>query len=728
MRRLTAELARAQAQAHGAGAAAEQRTGGDPSFLDAAGPAAPLPLWIAEPAYLSPLLVAYDARVAELEAAAQRRGGDAKDVQTEVAAVTAENARLHDELKHVTALLAKRERALASAAAAGGAPVLGPGEGGADSRVALLTEENDLLLQQQSALKEELKGLHATLEERTAEAVRASQELAAAAAARRRDTTELAAAQSKLASLELAHGSGAPSIQEELAALRARAKEAQRDADTARARESELRDRHDGIVAEIASLRSAASTHAAEHARLTAELQAAVTARDAGKREVDDMRDALQATEARLAELQRRDADVYARIKEAMEHAEEARLARERSLLSEQKKDVELARLSEKLVTQRHELEARAAAEVEHVRSELQAAQDAHHLAQSSLSEENESLRMAADRARREASEARSEAEHMRMLLRQGAAAASKTADAGGAAASPEEAAARAAAASEELEVMREERDTSARELSLARMQLERERKQFAAVAEGLTTRLSESDAATARADDRHAASVRELNGVRAELTSARLALERAAEASKREVARLQTEHEVALKASLEKVEAARAAQRASTAEANVAAEERARALASSTRAAEEADRRLAEAAAAARAAADASRQRLSQLESERAALAGEVASLREEVHTMQKADAAHRPSFEAAKRQAELYARKLAASAAEEEARLRECAMLRDRVEVLEGEKRRAERQRDALAERIASLQKEVAAMQNAATSAGLNLVAAVK
>ena len=94
----------------------------------------------------------------------------------------------------------------------------------------------------------------------------------------------------------------------------------------------------------------------------------------------------------------------------------------------------------------------------------------------------------------------------------------------------------------------------------------------------------------------------------------------------------------------------------------------------------------------------------------------------------MQKADAAHRPSFEAAKRQAELYARKLAASAAEEEARLRECAMLRDRVEVLEGEKRRAERQRDALAERIASLQKEVAAMQNAATSAGLNLVAAVK
>ena len=97
MRRLTAELARAQAQAHGAGAAAEERTGGDPSFLDAAGPAAPLPLWIAEPAYLSPLLVAYDARVAELEAAAQRRGGDAKDVQTEVAAVTSENARLHDD-------------------------------------------------------------------------------------------------------------------------------------------------------------------------------------------------------------------------------------------------------------------------------------------------------------------------------------------------------------------------------------------------------------------------------------------------------------------------------------------------------------------------------------------------------------------------------------------------------------------------------------------------------
>ncbi|XRB20972.1 hypothetical protein RI054_26g108210 [Pseudoscourfieldia marina] len=713
VKRLTAELARAQAHArssstHSSNAANANTAQQTQSFVDAAGDDAPLPIWITEPAYLSPLLVAYDARVAELEAALARRGGDVKDVRAEVNAVTEENARLNDELKHISSLLAKREQALASASAAAGAAPLSPTSEGGDARVSLLTEENDLLLQQQAALKDELKGLHATLDERTAEAVRLSQELAASAAARRRESSELAAAQGELASLQVRTGAGAPSVQEELANLRARAESAYRDAESARAREGEVRDRYDAAATEVTALRSHVSQHTSEQSRLVADLQAAASARDASKREADDLRDALQATDARLAELQRRDADVYARIKEAMEHAEEARLARERALLSEQKKDAELSRLSEKLVTQRQELEARFEAERSQVRSELESAQDAHHIANKALSEENEALRVAADRARREAAEARGEAEHMRVLLRSGASSAARDADGGGSATSTEAAVAAQSAISEELETIREERDTAHRELGIARMQLERERRQFAAVSEELSSKLATADTARVQADDLHAASVRDADAIRSELTSARLAVERAAEQHAREVSRIKAEHEVALQASLEKVEAARSAQRASAAEATASAEDRARALASMTRTAEECDRRVAELAAESRADADASRQKIAALESDRSTLHGELAALKEEVSVLQKAESSLRPSLEAARRQAELYAKRLNAQVADEEARIRECSNLRDRVDALDAQHRRAERQRDAALEKVSTLQRQ--------------------
>ncbi len=74
----------------------------------------------------------------------------------------------------------------------------------------------------------------------------------------------------------------------------------------------------------------------------------------------------------------------------------------------------------------------------------------------------------------------------------------------------------------------------------------------------------------------------------------------------------------------------------------------------------------------------------------------------------LQKAESSLRPSLEAARRQAELYAKRLNAQVADEEARIRECSNLRDRVDALDAQHRRAERQRDAALEKVSTLQRQ--------------------
>ena len=64
-------------------------------------------------------------------------------------------------------------------------------------------------------------------------------------------------------------------------------------------------------------------------ARLQEQYEAAVANSASATEEVEELRGAISSMDVRLGEFQRKDAEVYSRIKEAMEQAEEAKLGRE---------------------------------------------------------------------------------------------------------------------------------------------------------------------------------------------------------------------------------------------------------------------------------------------------------------------------------------------------------------------------------------------------------------
>ena len=73
----------------------------------------------------------------------------------------------------------------------------------------------------------------------------------------------------------------------------------------------------------------------AELAAVRDRYEAAANEAQTSRREVDQLRHALGVLDARLVEYQRNDADVYGRIRAAMEEAEEARLSRDSALVGQ---------------------------------------------------------------------------------------------------------------------------------------------------------------------------------------------------------------------------------------------------------------------------------------------------------------------------------------------------------------------------------------------------------
>ena len=73
----------------------------------------------------------------------------------------------------------------------------------------------------------------------------------------------------------------------------------------------------------------------AELAAVRDRYEASAAEAQASRREVEQLRHALGVLDARVTEYQRNDADVYGRIRAAMEEAEEARLARDSALVGQ---------------------------------------------------------------------------------------------------------------------------------------------------------------------------------------------------------------------------------------------------------------------------------------------------------------------------------------------------------------------------------------------------------
>ncbi|KAG1658179.1 hypothetical protein FOA52_006940 [Chlamydomonas sp. UWO 241] len=379
VKRLAAELSRLQSDSLGFDSQ------GDPAALAAAlGPgqggdaSVPLPAWLRDRRFLNPLLVAYDERLADIQGALSARSDGLEELQRKVEEVIGENERLRHELSQCQADGQRRQRE-------GETTPAGTAGGGASSeRVHLLLEEstllrheNDLLVSQANNLEGELARLQAQVEERAVEVVTAVQEGAATAARsieaqhwaqqqQERAAAIVQASRGEVASLQAKlerSAAKAKAAYERAAVLEAEVQELSASLDdersasvvTRRALE-ELRTQASEQADELAALRQRSKAALEGQAALTVELNALRERHESvsgearsSREEADQLRRTLALREARLAEYQANDTQVYSQIKEAMEEAETARLARDASLSTQREAASEIALLKERL-------------------------------------------------------------------------------------------------------------------------------------------------------------------------------------------------------------------------------------------------------------------------------------------------------------------------------------------------------------------------------------------
>ncbi|KAG2436130.1 hypothetical protein HYH02_011639 [Chlamydomonas schloesseri] len=299
---------------------------------------------------LAPLLGAYDGRIAALEADLRSRTDTVAALKAQVDEVVEENDRLRAdtaaaaEARDVAVAQANRNaEALAQAnSAAAAAAAAAAGASTHAEEVELLRRENELLITQQGELDSEIQRLHRQLQERAAEVMRVSQEQAALAAAAQQANAKAAEAEARAVKLtEALRAAEAKAAALALQANRnkAAADESSTAAATTKAALDELRHAHAQLQAEAAAAQQRYKIASDGAASLQLELS---TQRERGdslagqvsalSRECETLRNALGGVEGKLTELQKRDVDVWSRVKEAMSAAEEARLARDTAL------------------------------------------------------------------------------------------------------------------------------------------------------------------------------------------------------------------------------------------------------------------------------------------------------------------------------------------------------------------------------------------------------------
>jgi len=303
---------------------------------------------------LGPLLSAYDSRIAQLDSDLNSRTQQSAELRRQVDEIVDENERLRDELAKA---IEARQLAL-SAAALSAIPE--PGSLTAEE-ADLLRQENELLLQQQRDGEEEMHRLRKRLDDKSQEALRAGQDYASMLSqlsqtqAQARDAEEKLSRQISLtansearvaalmddlsesrvaaAAAEEKHSSTLSAAEEKhstaLAAAEERLAAALREADTHR---QLTHDTQDELQAMQAKYRESLDAQTAVRNELTAakerheELSNELKDRS---HEVDTLRRGMALVEAKLADYQRKDAEMYKRIREALEAAEESRASRD---------------------------------------------------------------------------------------------------------------------------------------------------------------------------------------------------------------------------------------------------------------------------------------------------------------------------------------------------------------------------------------------------------------
>lgn len=126
-----------------------------------------MPPWLSEPGMMSPLLKAYDGRIAELREAFERREQDFRTLSDQMETILAENEELRSaQRRHVEGILGSGGDGVGAAGVG-----LGRAEEAAElnERLDTLFAENSVLVQQNNVLKEEASRLQAYCDARNAE-------------------------------------------------------------------------------------------------------------------------------------------------------------------------------------------------------------------------------------------------------------------------------------------------------------------------------------------------------------------------------------------------------------------------------------------------------------------------------------------------------------------------------------------------------------------------------
>eukprot|EP00873_Tetraselmis_striata_P025321 jgi/Tetstr1/445585/TSEL_033357.t1 len=339
VRRLSEELSRVQMADQPAGATADSATA-PPAFLEGVAGNAPLPLWLSDPKYLSPLLVAYDKHLNTQEKTAKQASEKISGLERAILQITAENEKLAEEVANQNRLLSKHAEAQNNA--------LGADNRDTIDRLELLVQENDLLTHQQAELEAEIARLMGRMEERTREHVQAAQDNSHLHAKLRGMQVRLAEAEARAGRFKALAKREEHRAQLAQGPAAAASASDNRQADMGAPAPSvdssvrqQLREREEDLAAsasELSNLRQQlmqvlGSNNAlqAQVASLQEQNDAAQGAAAAAQAEAEELRGALANMDSRLTSFHRKDAEVYARIKEAMEQAEQAKLARDAS-------------------------------------------------------------------------------------------------------------------------------------------------------------------------------------------------------------------------------------------------------------------------------------------------------------------------------------------------------------------------------------------------------------
>ena len=321
----------------------------------------PLPPWLVNPQYLTPLMTAYDIRLKDAQDKIRLYEKELLNLKQYAERVVEENERLHEEIrKHAQLLMQKVDNPDTSATVgtshllSQSGVIVGSGVVGQqeiqelEERLDLLTEENDILIEQQRKTSSELERLRAESFQKTTELSKL--------------TTALESCNKEIQALNFVTND-VKILEKENRALVSELNKYKKEIKDTTASLMEHKQKNGELSAKLQSL-------GRENERLTKremEVEGRAIAVDSSlndlyaklqrnEKEIDrlttergELVTSLSTLQKTLAAVEQRELDAYNHVKESIEMVETARLERDQGMMREEQLGRELKRVSDKL-------------------------------------------------------------------------------------------------------------------------------------------------------------------------------------------------------------------------------------------------------------------------------------------------------------------------------------------------------------------------------------------